>query len=95
VTYPAERLEALERGQLHSFRDWPNRQPSTHAKTCVVFLENSPPQEDDVLEMAIADWCGHDSRGYPTIRLTEEGKEMLLDDLPRITEQLKQKLVWS
>jgi hypothetical protein len=25
VTYPAERLEALERGQVHSFRDWPNR----------------------------------------------------------------------
>jgi len=37
--------------------------------------------------MADAKWCGHDSRGNPTIRKDDLGKEILLDDIPRIAEK--------
>lgn len=69
-------------------------QPSTHAKTCVVILEKAPPSEKDVIEMAIADWCGHDSRGNPTIRVVN-GKNVLLDDLPKISEEMRKKVTWQ
>jgi type I restriction enzyme M protein len=82
--------------KLRAFISLPEEvfQPSTHAKTCVLILENVPPSESDVLEMAIADWCGHDSRGNPTIRFDDEGNEILLDDLPKIASQLKNRLLW-
>ena len=69
-------------------------QPYTHAKTCVVILQNSPPGPDDRLEMAIADWCGHDSRGNPTVRRVKGGGELLLDDIPKIAEQVRKRLPW-
>jgi type I restriction enzyme M protein len=64
----------------------------THAKVCVVFLENSPPKagEDHEIFMADAKWCGHDSRGNPTIRETDDGKLLLLDDVPDIAERYKE-----
>ena len=51
-------------------------QPYTHAKTCAVIIEKSPPDpaEDHEIFMAIAKWCGHDSRGLP----------VPYDDLPQI-----------
>jgi type I restriction enzyme M protein len=86
-----------ENYRLRGFISLPEEvfQPSTHAKTCVVLLENRPPRENDEIEMAIADWCGHDSRGNPTIRLTPAGEEVLLDDLPKIAEHLRTRLVWD
>jgi type I restriction enzyme M protein len=83
-----------ENYRLRAFISLPEEvfQPSTHAKTCVLILENGPPMEDDVIEMAIADWCGHDSRGNPTIRFDENGDEVLLDDLPKIAAHLKGRL---
>ncbi len=69
-------------------------QPYTHAKTCIVVLENRPPDDDDVIEMAIADWCGHDSRGKPTVRRSTDGVEEVLDDLPRIGAELRGRLTW-
>ncbi|MBI5205899.1 MAG: N-6 DNA methylase [Nitrospirae bacterium] len=61
----------------------------THAKTCVLFLENTPPNPDEDWDIFMADakWCGHDSRGNPTIRKNERGEEALLDDIPQITER--------
>lgn len=58
----------------------------THAKVCVLFLEKTVPQagEDWNVFMAEAKWCGHDSRGNPTIRTDEHGREVLLDDVPLI-----------
>jgi type I restriction enzyme M protein len=52
-------------------------QPYTHAKTCVVFLEKTPPAEDEDyrMYMGIVRWCGHDSRGH---RIPH-------DDVPRIS----------
>jgi type I restriction enzyme M protein len=61
----------------------------THAKTCILFLENTAPepQEDWSIFMADAKWCGHDSRGNPTIRKDARGEPVLLDDIPLITER--------
>lgn len=64
----------------------------THAKVCVVFLQNIKPKknEDYIIFMADAKWCGHDSRGNPTIRKNSEGKEVLLDDVPNIAVRYKE-----
>lgn len=61
----------------------------THAKVVIAFIENSPPVdgEDYEIFMAEAKWCGHDSRGNPTIRKDESGTDVLLDDVPLITER--------
>lgn len=64
-------------------------QPHTHAKCCVVICEKSPSDRgaDDATSpifMAEVKWCGHDSRGNPTIRIDEDGNETLLDDIPRV-----------
>ena len=86
----------LENFVLRAFVSLPEEifQPSTHAKTCIVVLENRKPPADYNIEMAIADWCGHDSRGNPTLRVQPNGKEVLLDDLPHIAEQLHPRLQW-
>jgi type I restriction enzyme M protein len=61
----------------------------THAKVCVVLIENTVPGQDDDWDvfMAEARWCGHDSRGKPTLRRTADGRQILLDDVPDITER--------
>lgn len=58
----------------------------THAKVCAVFIENTAPTpgEGYKIFMAEAKWCGHDSRGNPTIRMNEKGEPVLLDDVPTI-----------
>ena len=70
-------------------------QPSTHAKTCLLLLKNTPPPEDYTIHMAIADWCGHDSRGNDTLRPNSAGELVLMDDLPKISSELHTKIVWS
>jgi type I restriction enzyme M protein len=86
-----------ENFSLRAFISLPEEvfQPYTHAKTCVVILQKRKPDEDDEIEMAIADWCGHDSRGNPTMRALETGEEVLLDDIPRIGAQLSKLLQWD
>ena len=59
-------------------------QPHTHAKTAVLFLKNVPPSEDNEIFMSVVEWCGHDSRGNPTIRIAPDGTEELLDDVPKV-----------
>ena len=59
-------------------------QPYTHAKCCVVVCEkreNASREPYDIF-MAEVKWCGHDSRGNPTITKNAEGKDKLLDDIP-------------
>ena len=68
-------------------------QPYTHAKTCVLFMQKRTPVDDESIEMAIADWCGHDSRGNPTSRASADGVE-LLDDLPKIAVHMHAKGIW-
>jgi type I restriction enzyme M protein len=69
-------------------------QPYTHAKTCVLFVQKRKPASDENIEMAIADWCGHDSRGNPAIRTGPDGPE-LLDDLPQIALHMSNKGIWA
>jgi type I restriction enzyme M protein len=61
----------------------------THAKVCVLLVENTPPKPSDrwPVFMAEAKWCGHDSRGKPTYRKNKAGEWELLDDIPLITER--------
>lgn len=52
-------------------------QPYTHAKTCIVLLEKDSKidsSSDHEIFMAVAKWCGHDSRGL----------EIPFDDIPDI-----------
>ena len=64
----------------------------THAKVCVLFLENTRPKTGEDWEVFMADvkWCGHDSRGNPTIRTGQDGKEILLDDVPLVSKRFKE-----
>jgi type I restriction enzyme M protein len=59
----------------------------THAKVCILFLENTKPKPKENWDIFMADakWCGHDSRGNPTTRRSEKGDIILLDDVPLIT----------
>lgn len=57
-------------------------QPHTHAKTCVVLMTKFDTQNHQVdpehkIFMAVAKWCGHDSRGL----------EIPYDDIPLIQER--------
>lgn len=56
-------------------------QPHTHAKTCAVLMtkldEGEVIEPDHKIFMAVAKWCGHDSRGL----------EVPFDDIPAIQER--------
>ena len=72
-------------------------QPHTHAKTCVVFIKNTPPDGDHEIFMSVVEWCGHDSRGNPTIRRHPDGSEELLDDVPKVATHFRDLMgdVWA
>ena len=61
----------------------------THAKVCVLFVENTKAKKDEDYDIFMADvkWCGHDSRGNPTIRKDKTGKGVLLDEVPAVQER--------
>jgi type I restriction enzyme M protein len=61
----------------------------THAKVCVLFVENTQLKKDQDYDIFMADvkWCGHDSRGNPTIRKGRGGKAILLDEVPIVQEK--------
>jgi type I restriction enzyme M protein len=54
-------------------------QPYTHNKTCVAIIERTQPEEDYPIFMAVAKWCGHDSRGNP----------IPYDDTPKIAQNFR------
>lgn len=73
----------LTRARIRAVVSMPEElfQPYTHAKTAIVLIEkyaSGEQREDHDVFMAIARWCGHDSRGH----------EIPHDDLPVITERL-------
>lgn len=72
-------------------------QPHTHAKTCVVFIRNSPPPPEYQIFMSVVEWCGHDSRGNPTVRRSADGTETLLDDVPLVAQKFHELVpdAWS
>lgn len=57
-------------------------QPFTHAKACGVIIEKTPTESEKPhpIFMAVAKWCGHDSRGLPIPH----------DDIPRIIQKYDQ-----
>ena len=64
-------------------------QPYTHAKTCVVIIEKSAPTTNYPIFMCDVKWCGHDSRGNPTWTADENGKRILLDEIPNVASIYK------
>ena len=56
---------------------------------CVLVATKGEPDRSLPVFMAEAEWCGHDSRGNPTLRQGLDGTETLLDDLPLIAERFK------
>ena len=59
-------------------------QPHTHAKVAILFVKKAAPTPVDRIFMSVVDWCGHDSRGNPTIATRSDGTEELLDDVPLV-----------
>jgi len=61
----------------------------THAKVCILFVENIKPSKNEDYEIFMADvkWCGHDSRANPTLRKDKNGKLVLLDEVPAVSER--------
>lgn len=58
----------------------------THTKVCMVVMRKRPlPDDEELIFMADAKWCGHDSRGNATLH-KEDDKEILLDDVPIIAQ---------
>jgi len=58
----------------------------THTKVCMVVLRKHHKKNaivEELVFMADAKWCGHDSRGNPTFR-RQGDKDILLDDVPTI-----------
>ncbi|MFY1598364.1 N-6 DNA methylase [Micromonospora sp. WMMD737] len=74
----------LSRARIRAVVSMPEElfQPYTHAKTAIVLIEKHRSGEDNSSDypvfMAVARWCGHDSRGH----------EIPYDDLPEITQRL-------
>ena len=66
-------------------------QPYTHAKCCVILCEKVSELKPEPHEIFMADvkWCGHDSRGNPTIRKNESGSDVLLDEMPDVAAVFK------
>ena len=58
----------------------------THTKVCVLIGTREEPGEGPIF-MAEAKWCGHDSRGNPTLRELPDGETELLDEVPEIAER--------
>ena len=64
----------------------------THTKVCVVIAtkrdtENSPKLADQIF-LSDVRWCGHDSRGNPTIRIVD-GEPKELDEVPQVAPLYK------
>lgn len=59
-------------------------QPHTHAKTCVIICEKTPPTEAYPIFMCDVKWCGHDSRGNPTYTVNDKGERVILDEIPEV-----------
>jgi type I restriction enzyme M protein len=59
----------------------------THTKVCTLILTKEKTHKSYNIFMAEAKWCGHDSRGNPTLRKNAKGEMCLLDDVPVIAER--------
>ena len=59
----------------------------THTKVCVVVVENTKPTASEAgreLFLSSVEWCGHDSRGNPTLRRNALDEDEVLDEVPDV-----------
>lgn len=56
----------------------------THTKVCLLMLQKLPATPVKGIFMADAKWCGHDSRGNPTLMKLADGSVQLKDDVPLV-----------
>lgn len=62
-------------------------QPHTHAKCCVLICQKTTEHNiNSDIFMCDVKWCGHDSRGNPTMRINDNGEMELLDEIPLVSE---------
>lgn len=62
----------------------------THTKVAVLIVTNQPEPDDYDIYMSEVRWCGHDSRGNPTLRLNRETREYeLLDEVPLVKQKIR------
>jgi type I restriction enzyme M protein len=61
----------------------------THTKVCVLLLKKEISKNPYKIFMADVKWCGHDSRGNPTLRKNDKGQYELLDEVPEIAPRYK------
>ncbi|PRQ04419.1 putative type I restriction enzymeP M protein [Enhygromyxa salina] len=54
----------------------------THTKAGVLLLRKLAPEPGHRVFMSDVRWCGHDSRGNPTLRADASGEQQLLDEVP-------------
>ena len=59
----------------------------THTKVCILVGTLCDRAATPALFMGEAKWCGHDSRGNPTLRTRADGSTELLDDVPEIADR--------
>lgn len=64
----------------------------THTKVAVLFLEKKANKTKDYdIFMSDVKWCGHDSRGNPTLRKDQlTGKMALLDEVPLVPQRYRE-----
>lgn len=61
----------------------------THCKVCVLLAQNTRPEDTYDIFMAEVKWCGHDSRGNPTVRKNSKGALVLIDEVPLVGERFQ------
>jgi type I restriction enzyme M protein len=61
----------------------------THTKVCILLLQKKKTQQPYNIFMADVKWCGHDSRGNPTLRKMEDGSYVLLDEVPDVVQKYR------
>lgn len=63
----------------------------THTKVAILFLDKGASPSDHDIFMSDVKWCGHDSRGNPTLRKDPAtGKLTLLDEVPLVPRRFQE-----
>jgi type I restriction enzyme M protein len=63
----------------------------THTKVAVLFLQKQAITADYDIFMSDVKWCGHDSRGNPTLRKdAATGEKVLLDEVPVVPNRFRE-----